>query len=52
MFGTSYRVYYLQDGPQVIVLICGGHKSTQQLDIERAHQLAQECRDEKDRIHG
>ena len=40
MFGPGYRIYYLHDGPRVTVLLCGGDKATQQRDIERAHQLA------------
>ncbi|MGL5861360.1 MAG: type II toxin-antitoxin system RelE/ParE family toxin [Phycicoccus sp.] len=41
MFGPGYRVYYLHDGPRVILLLCGGDKATQQRDIERAHHLAE-----------
>lgn len=52
MFGPGYRVYYLQDGPRVVVLLCGGDKSTQQQDIERAYKLAQEYRNEEDGNHG
>jgi len=41
-YGPGYRVYYLQDGDTLILLLCGGDKSTQQADIDRAHQLADE----------
>lgn len=41
-YGPGYRVYYVQHGDVVIVLLCGGDKSTQQADIRRAHQLAKE----------
>lgn len=41
-FGPGYRVYYLQDGDTLILLLCGGDKSTQQKDIEKAHKLAKE----------
>ncbi len=34
--GPGYRVYYLQHGKQVIVLLCGGDKRTQNADINRA----------------
>lgn len=37
-FGSGFRVYYGQDGDQVVVLLIGGDKSTQERDI----QLAQE----------
>lgn len=40
--GTGYRDYYLQDGGTLILLLCGGDKSTQQKDVEKAHELAAE----------
>ena len=52
MFGPGYRIYYLHDGPRVILLLCGGDKATQQRDIERAHQLADDYRNEEDKDHG
>ena len=39
-FGPGYRVYYIQRGGIVIVLLCGGDKSTQESDIRRAKALA------------
>ena len=39
-FGPGYRVYYIQRGEVVIVLLCGGDKSTQDIDIQRAKVLA------------
>ena len=36
--GPGYRVYYLQDGPRLILLLCGGDKSSQDRDIEQATQ--------------
>ncbi len=47
-YGPGYRVYYLQDGDHLILLLCGGDKSTQQADINRAHQLADEWHEEDD----
>lgn len=41
-FGPGYRVYYLQDRDTLILLLCGGDKPTQQKDIEKAHELAEE----------
>ena len=38
-FGPGYRVYYTVKGNQVVLLISGGDKSTQQKDIKKAHKL-------------
>jgi putative addiction module killer protein len=34
--GKGYRVYYAWDGETVVILLCGGNKSTQHRDIESA----------------
>lgn len=39
-FGPGYRVYYKQIGRVVVILLCGGDKSTQEADIKRAKKLA------------
>lgn len=38
-FGPGYRVYFAQRGRIVMVLLCGGDKSTQPRDIARAQRL-------------
>ena len=43
-YGPGYRIYYLQDGDQVILLLTGGDKSSQDADIRQAHQIAAEWR--------
>lgn len=40
--GPGYRLYFVQRGQQLIVLLCGGDKSTQPADIEEAKNLARE----------
>lgn len=35
--GPGYRVYYARDGAAIILLLCGGDKSSQLRDIGRAH---------------
>lgn len=37
-FGPGYRVYFAEDGDVIVVLLCGGDKSTQARDVERAQQ--------------
>jgi putative addiction module killer protein len=39
-YGPGYRVYYVTKGDIVAVLLCGGDKSAQAQDIERAKDLA------------
>ena len=39
-FGPGYRVYYIQRSHVFVLLLCGGDKSTQAKDIERARELA------------
>lgn len=41
-YGPGYRVYYVQRGRILILLLCGGDKSTQQNDIQRAKAIAAE----------
>lgn len=40
-FGPGWRMYYVQHGDVLIVMLGGGDKSTQQADIARAIALAQ-----------
>ncbi len=41
-FGPGYRVYFLRRGTTVIVLLCGGDKSTQKKDIKTAIDMAED----------
>ena len=44
-YGPGYRVYFMQRGPIVIVLLCAGTKRTQRTDIRRAVAIAKDWRD-------
>jgi putative addiction module killer protein len=44
-YGPGYRVYYMQRGEVLIVLLCGGDKSTQAADIAAALKIAKEWKD-------
>lgn len=39
-FGPGWRMYYVQRGKTVIILLAGGSKKTQARDIAEAKQLA------------
>lgn len=39
-YGPGYRVYFTKRGHEVIVLLAGGDKRTQETDIRQALQLA------------
>ena len=39
-YGPGYRVYYTQNGKEVVILLAGGDKSTQAADIRAALRLA------------
>lgn len=41
-YGGGYRIYFVQRGDAVAILLCGGDKSTQQRDIRRAITMARE----------
>ncbi len=40
-YGPGYRVYFVRRSERLIVLLCGGDKSSQDRDIERAKSLAE-----------
>jgi putative addiction module killer protein len=41
-YGPGYRLYFVRRGTDVVILLCGGDKRTQERDIIRAKSLAAE----------
>lgn len=44
--GPGYRVYFMKKGREVIVLLAGGDKSTQDADIKLALRLAETLKEQ------
>ena len=40
-YGPGYRVYFTRSGHEIVLLLCGGDKKTQAVDIRRAKALAE-----------
>jgi putative addiction module killer protein len=45
-YGPGYRIYYKDTGREIIIILCGSDKSTQQANIEKAMRLAREEEEE------
>ena len=43
-YGAGYRVYFMQRGTEIIILLAGGDKTTQSTDIKNALQLSHELK--------
>jgi len=41
--GPGYRLYFARRGELLILLLCGGDKSSQERDIRQAKQMVKEC---------
>ena len=48
-FGPGYRVYYGKDGKKIIMLLGGGTKKKQSVDIQTAHELWKQYKKRKKR---
>lgn len=46
-FGPGYRLYYGREGQTLVLLLCGGDKSTQRKDIQQAKDFWQLYRENK-----
>lgn len=44
-YGPGYRVYFARLGQQIVLLLCGGDKSTQSKDISRAVKLLRDFKE-------
>ena len=44
-YGPGYRVYFMQDGREIIILLVGGEKGSQDKDIVKARELARSYRE-------
>ena len=45
-FGAGYRVYFGMQGDTIVILLCGGDKSTQEDDIKKAISYWKEVQNE------
>jgi putative addiction module killer protein len=44
-YGPGYRVYFVQRGQVVVILLSGGDKNSQDSDIKKAKEIARQLKD-------
>jgi len=44
-YGPGYRIYYKKIKNDILILLCGGDKSTQEDDVEKAKKILKELED-------
>jgi putative addiction module killer protein len=47
-FGAGYRIYYSENNSIIILLLCGGDKSSQDRDIKKAKEYLKNYKEQKD----
>ena len=47
-YGPGYRAYFSRDGDTLVILLCGGDKSSQDKDIKLAKKYWKEYKEKKD----
>ena len=47
-YGPGYRVYYKDTSKEIIILLCGRDKRSQQADIAKAREIAKTYDEEKE----
>jgi putative addiction module killer protein len=45
-YGAGFRVYFLNQGNIIVILLCGGNKSSQAKDIQKAQEIAQRIKEQ------
>jgi len=45
--GPGYRVYFVERGLEIVILLAGGDKSTQAKDIKSAQKLAKQIEESR-----
>jgi len=47
-YGPGYRLYYTRRGKEIVLLLYGGDKGTQQYDIEKAKKMIKQLGEENE----